>query len=295
MPEDDKVGHLLKGIAEDVYTFLISKEHLDTVSDVIRHCRKFEALKKRRITPKFGRLSNVTTVASVDSTSPADLAATIRQIVREELRLHEDVPSKAASFSERYLTKEAACRCPCVHSECMNPSINAASIEPYRAAGNLNSPYHRDADFWRPGRFPRNLYADSYEPSLQLDHSHSNTGNCEVGQRAYQPDMRYASFERSDTGRRPPVCYRCGMTGHIQRFCRRRRQLPTYRAPDAYPQRSSYRLDSSWHPGVLPTPSGQNAQRSGSPSSDRSLTPPTMRPRRSPSPRRRPMSPPPGN
>ncbi|KAH8039430.1 hypothetical protein HPB51_007308 [Rhipicephalus microplus] len=36
--------------------------------------------------PKFGRLANVTTVASVDVSPPTDLAATIRAIVRKELQ-----------------------------------------------------------------------------------------------------------------------------------------------------------------------------------------------------------------
>ncbi|KAH8039431.1 hypothetical protein HPB51_007309 [Rhipicephalus microplus] len=34
-PEEDKVGHLLKGIAEDVYEFLISKESLATTADLV--------------------------------------------------------------------------------------------------------------------------------------------------------------------------------------------------------------------------------------------------------------------
>ncbi|XP_077522936.1 uncharacterized protein LOC144133634 [Amblyomma americanum] len=85
MLEDDKVGHLLKRIAEDVYHFLISRDTLDTVADVIKQCRAFEALKARRIAPKFGRLSNVTTVASVDVPYPEDIASIVRRIVREEL------------------------------------------------------------------------------------------------------------------------------------------------------------------------------------------------------------------
>ncbi|XP_077557779.1 uncharacterized protein LOC144173139 [Haemaphysalis longicornis] len=90
MSEDDKVGHLLKGIAEDVYNFLIGREKLESASDVVQHIRTFEALKKRRITPKFGRLANVTTVASVDLQPPADFAEMIRRIVREELLRQEE-------------------------------------------------------------------------------------------------------------------------------------------------------------------------------------------------------------
>ncbi|KAH7985208.1 hypothetical protein HPB51_026855 [Rhipicephalus microplus] len=68
-------------------TFL-SANSIGTVADVIRHCHTFEALKVRRTAPKFGRLPNVTTVASVDNYVPPDLACTIREIVREELSRH---------------------------------------------------------------------------------------------------------------------------------------------------------------------------------------------------------------
>ncbi|KAH9367548.1 hypothetical protein HPB48_001640 [Haemaphysalis longicornis] len=53
MPDEDKVGHLHKGIAEDVYNYLITKENLASALDVIRHCRAFETLKMRRITPSL--------------------------------------------------------------------------------------------------------------------------------------------------------------------------------------------------------------------------------------------------
>lgn len=53
---------------------------------MIRHCRYFETLKTRRITSNFGRLTNVTDVASIENTVvPNNLPAIIRQIVREEL------------------------------------------------------------------------------------------------------------------------------------------------------------------------------------------------------------------
>lgn len=45
MFEEDKVGHLLKGIAKDLYNYLIGKESLDSVADMIKHCRTFETLR----------------------------------------------------------------------------------------------------------------------------------------------------------------------------------------------------------------------------------------------------------
>ncbi|KAH8022958.1 hypothetical protein HPB51_006388 [Rhipicephalus microplus] len=72
MSVEDKVGHSLKGIAEDVYNFLVTKENLNT--PIFRQqCREFEALKTWRILPKFGRLDNVPTVESMDVAACEDI------------------------------------------------------------------------------------------------------------------------------------------------------------------------------------------------------------------------------
>ncbi|KAH8009041.1 hypothetical protein HPB51_009581 [Rhipicephalus microplus] len=90
MSEEEKVGNLLKGIAGDVYTYLTVKESLNSVADVIHHCRTFETLKLHRITPKFGRLGNVATVARIEDSYSIhwDLATTVRLVVREEIERH---------------------------------------------------------------------------------------------------------------------------------------------------------------------------------------------------------------
>lgn len=41
--EEDKVAHLTNGIAEDVFNFLSVKE-VDSIADVLRSSRHFEAL-----------------------------------------------------------------------------------------------------------------------------------------------------------------------------------------------------------------------------------------------------------
>ncbi|KAH7932173.1 hypothetical protein HPB51_029486 [Rhipicephalus microplus] len=50
-----------------------------------RQCRAFEALKTRRILPKFGRLDNVPTVASMDVATCEDIPLLVRRVVEEEL------------------------------------------------------------------------------------------------------------------------------------------------------------------------------------------------------------------
>ncbi|KAH8032553.1 hypothetical protein HPB51_026006 [Rhipicephalus microplus] len=85
MSDEDKVGHLLKGIAEDVYNFSVTKENLNTPSIFRQQCCAFKALKTRRILPKFGRLDNVPTVASMDVATCEDIPFLVRRVVREEL------------------------------------------------------------------------------------------------------------------------------------------------------------------------------------------------------------------
>lgn len=84
MPEEDKVAHLMKGIAEDFYQSLLTKE-LKKTEDFIRWCRYIEEMKERRVNrKKFDRLPNVIPMSSIGEET--DLASLIRQIVREEVQ-----------------------------------------------------------------------------------------------------------------------------------------------------------------------------------------------------------------
>ncbi|KAH8026673.1 hypothetical protein HPB51_023913 [Rhipicephalus microplus] len=85
MSDGDKVGHLLKGITEDVYKFLIKKKNLNNPSIFREQCRAFEALKTRKILLKFGRLDIVPTAASMNVTACEDIPLLLRRVVREEL------------------------------------------------------------------------------------------------------------------------------------------------------------------------------------------------------------------
>lgn len=81
----NKVGHVLEWIAEDVYMFLISKDNLNSTTDVFWHSRVFEALNLCIITLKFGQLANVTSIVNIDATATMSMANMIRQIVHGEL------------------------------------------------------------------------------------------------------------------------------------------------------------------------------------------------------------------
>ncbi|GFY35981.1 CCHC-type domain-containing protein [Trichonephila clavipes] len=83
MREDEKVSHLMKGVAEDIYKALLTREINDTAS-FIKWCNYIEDMKQKRVgRPRFERLPNVVPVASL--TDETDLVSLIRTIVREEV------------------------------------------------------------------------------------------------------------------------------------------------------------------------------------------------------------------
>ncbi|GFW09244.1 CCHC-type domain-containing protein [Trichonephila clavipes] len=85
MKEDEKVSHLMKGVAEDIYQALLTREINDTAS-FIKWCNYIEDMKQKRVgRPRFERLPNVVPVASL--TDETDLVSLIRTIVREVHRL----------------------------------------------------------------------------------------------------------------------------------------------------------------------------------------------------------------
>ncbi|GFW70240.1 retrotrans_gag domain-containing protein [Trichonephila clavipes] len=83
MKEDEKVSHLMKGVAEDIYQALLTREINDTAS-FIKWCNYIEDMKQKRVgRPRFERLPNVVPVASL--TDETDLVSLIHTIVREEV------------------------------------------------------------------------------------------------------------------------------------------------------------------------------------------------------------------
>lgn len=222
----------------------------------------------RRITPKFGRLPNVTTVASVDKYTPLDLASTIRQIVREELTRHarptpyEPTPSPPPSRSSMSIAAVG------------NDDCNSRPPSPPRSQRN-NYPLPRYEDRFSYPHQPANTY---YDPNEDVP---------------VPPPRQRNAFQEYNAYRQAPVCYRCGIAGHIARFCRRQRE-PTsrYRSPSEFPPAGTGHNNGHW-PAYSRSTSRRGNHRGSSPASDRSLTPPSGRLHRSPSPGRRLSSPPP--
>ncbi|UYV73594.1 K02A2.6-like [Cordylochernes scorpioides] len=84
MNEEDKISHLMKGIAEELYQALLPRDVHNT-EQFVTECRRIESLHYKRVTPtKYERLPNVASLSDHDDR--ADLSSMIRQIVREEVQ-----------------------------------------------------------------------------------------------------------------------------------------------------------------------------------------------------------------
>ncbi|XP_077507649.1 uncharacterized protein LOC144118653 [Amblyomma americanum] len=92
MSETDKVGHVLKGIADDAFHLLVCKD-CTSIDSIINECRRFEQVKGRRISPSFSRLPNTAATSSCEDhrspfRTPSDAPAvndSVTRIVRREL------------------------------------------------------------------------------------------------------------------------------------------------------------------------------------------------------------------
>ena len=69
MPEADKVGHIMKGIADDAFNFLLCRS-CTTVDSLIKECRHFEQAKGKRIVQRFDRLPNTAPTSSCNEPAP---------------------------------------------------------------------------------------------------------------------------------------------------------------------------------------------------------------------------------
>ncbi|UYV82246.1 hypothetical protein LAZ67_21001454 [Cordylochernes scorpioides] len=102
MNEEDKIYHLMKGIAEELY-------QAHTTEQFVTECRRIEALHCKRVTPtRYVRLPNVAFLSDHDDRE--DLSSMIRQIVREEIQpVASPFPSgkleDASYFGERKMTR----------------------------------------------------------------------------------------------------------------------------------------------------------------------------------------------
>ncbi|GFW15828.1 CCHC-type domain-containing protein [Trichonephila clavipes] len=154
MKEDEKVSHLMKGVAEDIYQALLTREINDTAS-FIKWCNYIEDMKQKRVgRPKFERLPNVVPVASL--TDETDLVSLIRTIVREEVhrpvnQTQESLDSDPQSLEEIVQDEVERVLAPVSTkpTETRPRPTYAAVTRKYRALVQKFPPEPRKTDVWR--------------------------------------------------------------------------------------------------------------------------------------------------
>lgn len=94
MSEADKIGHILKGIADDAFNLLVFR-NCATVDAIVTECRRFEQAKSRRIAQQFTRLPNTAASSSCQEPLPtlqSPVSNTLTRIVRRELEAMSPAP-----------------------------------------------------------------------------------------------------------------------------------------------------------------------------------------------------------
>ncbi|GFY61618.1 CCHC-type domain-containing protein [Trichonephila inaurata madagascariensis] len=82
MPEDQKISHLMKKVAEDFYQVLINSE-VTMVYKFVTCCRKVDSMRKKRVLPlRYEKQPNVTLISTAMNEDLSDL---IQMIVKEEI------------------------------------------------------------------------------------------------------------------------------------------------------------------------------------------------------------------
>lgn len=193
MSEADRVRHILKGIGQFAFSAL-AIQNPTTVSDVTATCHRLDALQSERIQPE----------TPTRQLGDEDLRSLIRAIIREELNNHTDSCVSHSSYSAatpglRDIIKEEL-------SSLTNPA-------PAEYVAPLATPSYAEVAARPPQPLApvtsqnRSGYVSAFPPS--------------PGPRQYYHHWRQP---RSEPPATRPVCFYCGIRGHIARFCRRRQQ-----------------------------------------------------------------------
>lgn len=204
MTEVDKVNHIMKGIADDLFNFLAPKSP-KTVAEIVEECGKFEEMRNRRLSSGFQRLpQTLATSSPCDTQSLLDL---VRRVVAEEIQsiMYASPPAPFArpqTYAQPNDTV-APITLPAPGTEDMFcPQNTTPASRPTYAQVCASRP-------WQPGL----RYAPRFDPpQLASDGPPPYTGSSRT------------NIWRTPDGR--PICYYCRSPGHILRYCRRRPASP---------------------------------------------------------------------
>ncbi|UYV63976.1 hypothetical protein LAZ67_2006231, partial [Cordylochernes scorpioides] len=203
MSAEDKISHLMKGIAEELYQALLPRD-VQSTEQFITECRRVEALRCRRVTPtRYERLPNVASLCDQDDGE--DLSSLIRKIVREEIQQALDSPQEEPKIAANEdLVREEIVKTLAPISE---PTIS-------------------------PPQAPRPVSNPKFEAQPRNPHPTSQ----------YQKQGRRRDTNEWRTTEGRPICFYCGRPGHVVRYCRDRKKHNEERRKD-YFQRKQAAMD----------------------------------------------------
>lgn len=251
MQEADKIKHILKGIDDDAFQMLLSRD-LRTVTEVTNLCLSFDELRKQRALTRRS-LAQDDCVSSLTAIhADPSLLPKIKDFVREEVaRQLSLLPATAKPLStlaptlEHVIQNEVA--------EALPPSPQYVPIAaPVTYADIVARPLPESALTYQPTLPVRPRAVPTVLPPPRLNPQSRGPWRT--------PDNR-------------PICFACRIPGHVARHCRRR-------PPSLW--------DAS-HASCPPSAQGQAPLRSPTPTRSSDST--TFTGRRSYSPRRRSLSP----
>lgn len=261
MNEEDKVAHILKGIADDAFNLLLCKDCV-TVDSILKECKRFEQAKSRRITQNFMRLPNTAATSSCEDPLPRSLPAemteeSVTRIVRRELEAMTPITPQHAAPNVNLPTLSAI-------KTVVRDEIAALGLQP---ACHMSHPVGRP--------FP--VHAASYR----------YYGSAQSSVAPLRPEYETRSYRNPAEWRTPddrPICFNCRRVGHVARYCQSRwfssaqttwndraPNTATHRSAFSYQQRNAD--DAAYQPprfGRSPSP---QRRQSRSPQPRRSTSP----------------------
>lgn len=203
MTEKQKVNHILKGIAEDAFQLLATQSDL-TVSKLVEACQNYQEIRQQRLTVPRSTTA-VHTIASLAQApdDPPFSRESLRSFIREAVR--EEVT--------RILGTSTSARVSHVPSPPVAPPGIRSLIQEEVVAALGPVP--------RPPPPPITpTYAEVVaRPVLLSPHVPSPRASLQP------PVSAQPGYWRAQDGR--PICFNCGIAGHIARYCRR--HSPGYR------------------------------------------------------------------
>lgn len=225
MTEQDKIRHILKGIDDDAFQMLLAKDPR-TVSELVTLCQSFEELRKQRVSVRRSMTAD-DSLAALTVGGDNTLLAQIKEYVREEV-------ARQLSCLSYLPTTE-------VPTNCLSPTIRQAIQEQVSEALPLPS-----ASPPTPVPTPLRYAAAAARPPRRLPVSPPQPVRPSTMPFSATP-QHYGNPWRTADNR--PICYACGIPGHVARLCRRRFAVnpeapryhdysfrPPYRAPHTPPE-----------------------------------------------------------